>query len=282
MAEKIIIGKKFIDIPKIFKEKSPKLAKRLPSFIVSLVERIVRIKEVNHYIYKWRNNYGLDWANGALEDFNVKFSISGIENIPKEGNPMVVSNHPLGGFDGIALTSAVGKIRPDLKFPVNDILLKLPGLKPMLTPINKHGSNAENIRILDEAFASDRILLFFPAGLVSRIQKDGIRDLEWKHTFITKAIKYKRDVIPTFIYAYNSNFFYKLAYWRKKLGIKANIEMLFLIGEAIKQRDSKIHIHFGKPIPYSTFDKTKNKKYWAQWVKNRVYSMAVEEGFKLK
>jgi len=282
MEEKIIIGKRFIDIPKIIKEKNPKLAKRLPNFIIALVERIVRIKEVNHYIYRWRNNYGLDWANGSLKDFNVKFTISGLENIPKEGNQMVVSNHPLGGFDGIALMSAVGKIRPDLKFPVNDILLKLPGLKPLLTPINKHGSNAENVRILDEAFASDRILLFFPAGLVSRLQKEGIRDLEWKHTFISKAIKYKRDVIPTFIYAYNSNFFYQLAKWRKKLGIKANIEMLFLIGEAIKQKNSNIHIHFGKPIPYTTFDKTKNKKAWAQWVKEGIYSMAIKEGFKLK
>lgn len=282
MEKKTVIGKRFIDIPKIIKEKNPKLAKRLPRFLITLVERIVRINAVNHYIYQWRNNFGLDWVNGSLDDFNVQLTISGIENIPKEGNPMVVSNHPLGGFDGIALMSAVGKIRPDLKFPVNDILLKLPGLKPLLTPINKHGSNKDNARILDETFASDRILLFFPAGLVSRIQKDGIKDLEWKHTFISKATKYEKDIIPTFIYAYNSNFFYQLAKWRKKLGIKANIEMLFLIGEALKQKNSKIHIHFGKPIPYSTFDKSRNKKAWAQWVKEKVYKMGKEEGFKLK
>ena len=282
MTDKNVIGEKFIDITKIIQEKNPKLAKRLPKFLIKLVERIIKINVVNHYIYRWRDNYGLDWVNGALDDFNVKFTISGIENIPKTGNQMVVSNHPLGGFDGIALMSAVGKIRPDLKFPVNDILLKLPGLKPLLTPINKHGSNAENIKIIDKAFASDCILLFFPAGLVSRIQKEGIRDLEWKHTFINKAIKYERDVIPTFIYAYNSNFFYQLSKWRKKLGIKINIEMFFLIRETIKQRNSKIHIHFGKTIPHSTFDKTKNKKAWAQWVKDGIYNMAKEEGYKLK
>ncbi len=282
MAEHVEIGKRFVDIPKIIKDKNPKLAKRIPRFVVRLIEKIVHIDEVNYYIYKWRDLFGLDWADQSIIDFEIDLSVSGIENIPESGNQMIVSNHPLGGFDGVALMSVVGKVRPDIKFPVNDILMKVPGLKPLLIPINKHGRNTKNIEILEKSFASDELLLFFPAGLVSRIQKDGIRDLEWKHTFITKSLQYKRDIIPVFIYAYNSNFFYQLAKWRKKLGIKANIEMLFLPAEVFKQHKAKIHIHFGNIIPYSTFDKSKSKKEWAAWMRNHIYKMAIDKGFKLK
>jgi putative hemolysin len=282
MPEEVEIGKRFVDIPKIIKDKNPKLAKRLPRFVVRLIERIVHIDEVNYYIYKWRHLFGLPWADQSIIDFEIDLTTSGMENIPKTGNQMIVANHPLGGFDGVALMSVVGKVRGDIKFPVNDILMKVPGLNPLLVPINKHGRNTKNIDVLDKAFSSDEMLLFFPAGLVSRIQKEGIRDLEWKHTFISKAIQYKRDVIPVFIYAYNRMFFYRLAQWRKKLGIKANIEMLFLPAEVFKQHKAKIHIHFGKPIPYTTFDKSKSKKEWAAWVKDGVYKMAIEQGFKLR
>ncbi len=282
MSEQVEIGKKFVDIPKIIEDKNPRLAKRLPRFVVRLIEKIVHIDEVNYYIYKWRHLTGLSWADQSIIDFEIDLTTSGVENIPKTGNQMIVANHPLGGFDGVALMSVVGKVRPDIKFPVNDILMKVPGLKPLLVPINKHGRNSYNIELLDLAFSSDEMLLFFPAGLVSRIQKEGIRDLEWKHTFISKSIKYKRDVIPVFIYAYNSMFFYRLAYWRKKLGIKSNIEMLFLPAEVFKQHRAKIHIHFGELIPYTTFDNSKSKKEWAAWVKERIYKMAVEQGFKLK
>jgi putative hemolysin len=276
MEGKIEIGERFINIPKIIYEKSPRLYRKIPRFVIRLIERIVHIDEVNYYVYKWRDYFGLDWVAKAISDFELDLKITGLENIPKEGNPMIVANHPLGGFDGIALIHAVGQVRQDLQFPVNDILMKLPGVAPLLIPINKHGRNAEYLEVLEQAFASNRILLFFPAGLVSRRQKHGIFDLEWKHTFISKSITYNRDVIPTYIEAYNSRFFYKLAQWRKMLGIKTNIEMLFLPAEVFKQKKAKIHIHFGNPISYKTFDKTKTKKEWAAWVKATVYELGKE------
>lgn len=282
MTDRPVIGKKFIDIPKLINDKNPKLYKRIPKFLIRLVERIVHVDGFNHYIYEWRDEFGVAWPTRAIKDFEVDVRVTGLENIPESGNQMVVANHPLGGFDGIAMMKVIGAKRPDLKSPVNDILLYLPGLKPILIPINKHGSNTENLRILEKAFASDDILLFFPAGLVSRKQKEGIRDLEWKHTFIGKAVAHKRDVIPAFIYAYNSSFFYNFAKWRKKLGIKANLEMLFLPGEVFKQRKSRIDIHFGEAISYTKFDNSKSRKQWAAWMRDHVYKLADIKGFKLK
>ena len=146
--------------------------------------------------------------------------VTGIENLPASGNQMVVANHPLGGFDGIAMLHVLGKTRPDVKAPVNDILLNLPGLAPILVPIDKHGRNVENIEILNNAFSSDDLLLFFPAGLVSRKQKGGIKDLEWKHTFIKKALMYKRDVIPVYIKASNTKAFYNVGWFVKSWVLK--------------------------------------------------------------
>ncbi len=270
------IGKKFIDLHKIIKSKNPKLYRRLPGFVIRIMERITALDIWNKYIYEWRNDFGIDWASRAIEVFEINVVVTGIENLPKSGNQMVVANHPLGGFDGIAMLHILGKSRPDVKAPVNDILLSLPGLAPVLVPIDKHGRNVENINLLNNAFESDDLLLFFPAGLVSRKQKGGIKDLEWKHTFIKKAQNYHRDVIPVYIKASNTKFFYNLGWIRKKLGIKANIEMILLPGEVPKQFGKTIEAHIGKPIPYQIFDKSKSPKNWAKWVKDKVYIMGDE------
>jgi putative hemolysin len=156
--------------------------------------------------------------------------------------------------------------------------MNVPGLQPLFIPINKHGKNTDNVQLIDETFASEKVILYFPAGLVSRKQKGGvIRDLEWKKTFITKARKYQRDIIPVHISCRNSDFFYNLANWRKRLGIKANLEMLYLVDEMVKQKDKPVRIRFGVPIPYGTFDKTRTDSQWAQWMKERVYSLESPE-----
>ena len=271
MDKKPVIGKKFIDIPKLIKEKSPKLSKYLPHFIVRILERIVRVDGFNHYIYEWRDEFGVNWAKRAIKDFNVEITVTGLENVPKSGNQMVVANHPLGGFDGIAMVATVAPLRPDIKAPVNDILLKLPGMKPMLVPINKHSKDVESLKLLTKAFAGDDMLLFFPAGLVSRKIKGKVVDLEWKKNFITKAIQHKREVVPVFIDGRNSDFFYRFSNFRKAIGIKANIEMFFLVNELMKNTNSDLPYYFGKPIPYQVFDKSKRPQEWASKVKEHTY-----------
>jgi len=194
--------------------------------------------------------------------------------IQSTGRYIIASNHPLGGLDGMALIQVAGRVRKDIVFPVNDLLMNVPGLRPLFIPINKHGKNTENVRIIEETFASDKVVLYFPAGLVSRKQRGGvIRDLAWKKTFITKARQHKRDVVPVYISGRNSDFFYNLANRRKRLGIKANLEMLFLVDEMVKQKDKPIRITFGEPIPYTTFDRSKTDSQWAKWVKEVVYSL---------
>jgi 1-acyl-sn-glycerol-3-phosphate acyltransferase len=292
-----------IDIERVIASKNATLLKIIPGFVIRYLKRITHQDAINGYIYRNRDKAGLEFVDAILKEFGAKISWryaitpkspkgdllpplqgegrGGVitdhrSRIPdlSNGRYIIASNHPLGGLDGMALMQAVGRFRKDLVFPVNDILMNVPGLQPLFIPINKHGKNTDNVRVIDETFASDKVILYFPAGLVSRKQKGGmIRDLEWKKTFITKARRYKRDVIPVHISGQNSNFFYNLANWRKWLGIRINIEMLYLVDEMVKQKDKPICITFGESIPWSTFDKTKTDSQWAEYVKGIVYSL---------
>lgn len=267
------ITEQFISLKRILASKNKKLLKLIPKPLFKWFEKIIHLDRINRTIYQYRDYKGVSFATCVLEDIKVDVEVVNPQYIPKTGRPLVISNHPLGGIDGMALISEVGKYRPDIVFPVNDILCKLPGLKDVFIPVNKYGRNYENHLALEKAFASNSCMMFFPAGMVSRKQNNIIRDLDWKKTFIKKAIEYNRDIIPVYTDAKNSNFFYRFANIRKKLGMKFNIELIFLPNEMFKQEGKKIRLIFGKPIPISTFDNRFSQKQWADIVKQHVYDL---------
>ncbi len=269
---KLVSEEKLIDIEKVIASKNENILKWLPSFVLNYLKRIIHQDLINDFLYQEKDSYGLDFVSAILSAFGVKVSVEGAENIEPNKRLIIAANHPLGGMDGIALMHVAGQCRKDILFPVNDLLMNIPNVKDLFIPINKHGSNMENARIIDQAFESDNMMLYFPAGLVSRKQNGEIRDLEWKKTFIRKARTYKRDIIPTYISGLNSNWFYNLALWRKKIGISANLEMLYLVDEMVKQKGKEINIKFGRAIPYQTFDRSKKDIFWAADVKEMVYN----------
>ncbi len=266
-------GQFLLDLDKVITGKNPRLLKILPQFLLRYLKKVIHQDDLNGILIRNRNCYDLDFLDAVLKEFGVKINYQGIENIPVSGHWIVAANHPLGGLDGMALMWVLGKVRKDIVFPVNDLLMLIPNLKGLFVPINKHGSNSGNARLIDSAFASDKALLFFPAGLCSRKQKGEIFDLEWKKSFITKAKVHQRDIIPCYIKGRNSNWFYNLARLRSLFGIKANIEMLYLVDEMYKQKDKEIIITFGKPISYTIFDKKKSDAAWAQKLKTHVYKL---------
>jgi len=268
------ITEKTIDIRGVFTAKNPSLARVIPGFVFRYLKRVIHEDGINRILFQNREKRGFDVIANTLEHFGANLRVINEENIPKTGRPVVASNHPLGGLDGMALLHILGQYRKDVVFPVNDILLFLPNLQELFIPINKHGANYDNIRAFNETFASDKLILYFPAGLVSRKQKGKIVDLEWKKTFLTKAKQYQRDIVPVHIGGRNSNFFYNLANIRKKLGIASNIEMLYLPDEMFRQRNKNIDITFGKPVSYKYFDKRLTPAGWAMELKKHVYRLA--------
>ncbi len=266
-----------IDLREVLASKNPRLPKLIPGFIIRYLERIIHIEEINAFMAKHHNKQGLDFVRAVLEHFEVNLRFEGLDNIPREGRFIFASNHPLGGLDGLALMHAVSLRQKDVVFPVNDLLMNIPNVRSLMIPINKHGSNASNIRIIDDTFAGDRPILYFPAGLCSRKKGHQIVDLEWKKTFVSKAKQHRRDVIPVHINGKNSRFFYNLANLRVFLGIKTNIEMLYLPNEMFKQKDKNLVLKFGKPIPYTYFDKSKSDRDWSKFLKKKVYEMGQQQ-----
>jgi putative hemolysin len=180
----------------------------------------------------------------------------------------------LGGLDGLVFIHELSKYFNDIKFPVNDILTNIENLSGIFLPVNKHGSqDREAVRLLEQTYASDSQILYFPAGLCSRKKRGIIKDLKWHKSFINKAIQHKRDIVPAYFSGRNSNFFYNLANFRNMTGLKANIEMLYLPDEMFRQKGKEISLVFGKPVPWQYFDDSKKAPEWADWVKSKTYEL---------
>ncbi|KAB2870216.1 MAG: glycerol acyltransferase [Bacteroidales bacterium] len=266
--------KKFIDVENVIASKSPRLLKALPRFIVRYLKRIIHQDEINRFLDEHGDKQGVEFITEILKMMDVTYTVEGLENLEPHGRYLFASNHPLGGLDGIILIHSLGQKFPEVKFPVNDLLMHVTQLQTVFIPVNKHGAqSSQNARMLEDAYASSTQILYFPAGLCSRKQNGKIEDLEWKKSFITKAIKHERNIVPVYFSGKNSRFFYNLSKFRKSLGIKANIEMLYLVDEMFKQKGKSITVRIGNPIPYNTFDNSKNPNEWAKWVKNIVYNM---------
>jgi 1-acyl-sn-glycerol-3-phosphate acyltransferase len=265
---------KLIDVKKVISDKNPKLLKRLPRFIVKYLQRILHEKDVNTFVHDHRNDSPIEFCLAVMDKFNIQLTISGEENIPEKEGAVLAVNHPLGGIDAMALVAVLHKKRPDIKFLVNDVLLHLERLRPIFVGVNKHGKHAaESLRKVDETFAGNDLLCIFPAGLVSRKEKKEVKDLKWRKTFITRSKKYNKTIIPVFIDGELTSFFYNLYKFRKFIGVKANIEMLYLVNELYKQNDKKINIKIGTPILASDLDNSKTDEKWAEFVKTKVYDL---------
>lgn len=274
-----VASRKFIEVREVIRKKSPKLIKWIPSFLLKYLERTIHEDDINDIMTRFSDLKGLDFVDALIKDLGVNVELKGAANIPIDESVIFASNHPLGGLDGIAFMHAIGQYRKDVKFLVNDILMNVGNLQPLFIPVNKLGGQGKSgIAAIEEAYASDSALLVFPAGLVSRKQGDGrIEDLEWKKSFINKAKKYKKDIVPVYIEGKNSNFFYNFARLRQKIGLKANLEMLYLPDEMFSQRNQTVTIVIGEKISYTHFDQSKGEKKWAEEVKRLVYGMSQEK-----
>lgn len=265
---------KQIDIRQVLQEKAP-AAKKIPGFVVNYLTRTIHQEELNDILTRYHDKDGVDFMNELIGYFDLTLNLVNVENLPSEGRYIFASNHPLGGLDGICLSAVIGThYNGKIRYLVNDLLLYLSNLKSIFVPINKHGAQGkENARLIEEAYASDNQIITFPAGLCSRKQNGHITDLEWKKSFIQKAVEYKRNVIPVYFEGKNSNFFYRLANIRKAFGIKMNYEMIYLPDEMFRCKHKTFHIYFGNPIPWQTFDNSKKPAEWAEWVKGIVYNL---------
>jgi len=268
-----------IDIDNVLRSKAAGKFKYIPQFIVSYLKRIVHQEELNEFMLSVKDRIGVDFLESSMDFLDAKVDVKGVENLPEEGLYTFVSNHPLGGLDGVAVGYVLGKhYNGKIKYLVNDLLMNLHNLAPLCIPVNKTGSQARQFPAMVEAgFASDNHMIMFPAGMCSRRRNGIIADLPWTKTFIVKSVQMQRDVVPMYFEGRNSDFFYNLANIRKNLGVKANIEMLYLADEMFKNRHKTFTLIIGKPIPWQTFDKSKSPAEWADYVREIVYKLNTQK-----
>lgn len=272
------VTEKTIDIDELLDSKMGRKTRWVPRPLVNWLKRIIHQDEVNAYLWESRHLTGTEWLEECVRYLDMTLEIVGVENLPPKDDGRLytfVSNHPLGGEDGVALGAVIGRHYDSrFRYLVNDLLMNLPGLAPLCIPINKTGGQSRSFpAMVESGFQSDNHMLMFPAGICSR-RKDGvIRDVEWKKTFVTKSVQYKRDVVPIHFGGQNSDFFYRLANFSDRYVRKVNIAMLFLVDEMYKNTHKTFRVAIGKPIPWQTFDNSRTPAQWAQYVRDRVYEL---------
>jgi len=267
-----------IDIDRILREKMGRRYRYVPRFAVSYLKHIIHQDWVNAFLVSAKDLQGSDWLSSCLDYMGIKLRIIGEENLPDKDNGRLytfVSNHPLGGIDGVAIGKVIGRHYDDnFKYLVNDLLMNLPGLAPLCVGINKTGRNSRSFpQLVDATFQMKQHVVMFPAGLCSRKREGKIKDIPWKKTFLAKSIETHRDIVPIHFDGRNSDFFYNIANLCKALGLKFNFAQIFLVDEMYKNRNRTYTITIGKPIPAETFDKSRKTAEWAQWVYDRVYAL---------
>jgi putative hemolysin len=258
-----------IDIRELLK------GRHIPHFLLNYLSRTVHQDEINLFLRGNGHLHGLAFLNAALDYMGSNYMLLGNRHIPDLGKYIFVANHPMGGLEGLLYFRIIGEKFPDVKSLSNDILMNVNNFNGLFVPIKVGGKqNREYVKQVDELYESESQILIFPAGLVSRRQSGIIRDVEWKKSFVSKAIQHNRAIVPAYISGKNSSFFYGLANLRKKLGIKTNLEMLYLPDEMFRQEIKTVRFTFGQTILPEMLHNGMHHHDWAQSIKSYVYALS--------
>ena len=264
-----------IDLESIIKYKTNR---KIPKFIARLVKKIICLDRINEIIVKYgKDNQGIAFAEKVLEDLNITTSIKGLENIPRNEKLIFVSNHPLGALEALAIGKYLDTLfKGQINFITNEILTYIPPLKEIFTPVEV-GSNKQDrtkLNNIEQLFVSDKQIIIFPSGVVSRRIDGKVQDFEWKKMFVAKARQYQRNIVPIYCSGQSSEFFLKFSNFRKKLGIKTSIELILFPREMFKYEGKSIDITIGQPISYQSLTTDISDKKHAENIRRLVYELA--------
>ncbi len=246
-----------IDVDALVRLRMPRYYRFIPRLATRCLERIIHQRELNDILERMCGHDGVGAADEALRYLGITTEVVGADAVPATGRFIFVSNHPLGGLDGLSLISYLGKrYNGNIRFLVNDLLMAVKPLQPVFLPVNKYGRQSRaRAEEIEAQYMGDNQMATFPAGLCSRMDSSGnVHDLQWQKFVVTHAIRTHRHIVPMYFDGTNSRFFYRMAQWRKRLGIKFNAEMILLPGEMFKSSGKNFRIYMGQPIPWTSLD----------------------------
>lgn len=265
-----------VDLEKVIRDKNPALARLLPRFVVAYLKRTIHQDEINRILQAYSHLEPIPFIRAALADMGIRYRAVGLEKLPREGRYLFASNHPFGGMDGMMLCAELSTRFSEVRIIVNDLLMNLRPLAPLFVPVNKHGrQNARYAQTLRDTLESNAQIATFPAGLCSRRHHGRVADPRWKHSFVKNALESRRDIVPVRFDGELSSFFYNLSNLRSALGIRANIEMLYLPDEMFRQKGRRFEIRFGEPVRWQSL-RDAPAKVWAGRIRDMVYGLGSE------
>lgn len=261
-----------IDIGAVLAAKAPKIARFVPRWVVEWLRRTIREREINHILRSYWELPPQEFIRTCFREWNVTYSIEGLERLDPAGRYLFASNHPFGGMDGMMLADKLIDRFGDARVVVNDLLMYLDPLRPLWIPVNKHGmQNSGYARRFGDEFAGDVPILTFPAGLCSRRPHGVVEDPAWRPSFLKKAYDSRREIVPVFVEGHLSDFFYGMTNWRRRLGVKFNIEMLWLPDEMFSQGGKHFRIVVGDPVPLSELSAQGSLRAQTEYIRKKAY-----------
>ena len=262
---------RFIDTAGIIKSRNPALYRLLPRFVLRWIKQVLHEDELNEFLNQHAHDTPGEFVDASLKRLGVRSKIIS-DDFEYPARCIYVANHPLGGPDGLMLMQHLNQKGIGFKSLSNDLLNHLHPLRPWMIQVNSFGRQSRAFtEEVERAVGSDQSILIFPSGFVSRPHEGGIRDLPWKKTFIQLSKRLKMDVVPVSIGGISSNRFLRLARWRKRLGIKANVEMFLLADEMFRLKNKEITIFFHQPIPWQRFNDGQHPLVWARHIEQSIY-----------
>ena len=261
-----------IDVDAVLAAKAPRIARWVPGFVIRWLKRTIHQDEINYILDEYSALPPQQFIQACFKFWGVTYSVEGLEKLDPKGRYLFASNHPFGGMDGMMLADKLIDRFGDARVVVNDLLMYLEPLRPLWIPVNKHGAqSASYARKFDEEFFGDLPVLTFPAGLCSRPNGGEVTDPEWKISFLKKAYASQRQIVPVFVEGRLSKFFYRVYRIRKALGVKFNIEMLWLPDEMFSQKGRHFRIVIGDPIPVAELQRFGSLHEQALEVRKKAY-----------
>jgi len=214
-----------------------------------LLKKLFHEEEFRQFAADHRHLKGLDMVEQVLEHLDILCTLPAhdLEQIPAHGPLIVMANHPTGTLDGLALLYAVSRVRRDVKVVTNRMLTHLEPLSSLFIPVDNIGGRTakSSFTLMEQHLQHAGVLIFFPAGEVSRPTRTGIRDKKWHPGFIKLAGKFRAPLLPVNIHARNSLLFYASTL------LAPNLSMLLLMQQMFRRRHSRLPVKIGQQIGWS-------------------------------
>ena len=247
------------------------------TFIGWVLMKVLKISTLNDIYNKHKHLEGTAFLNALLDEFQIKFEIpeEDIKRLPKEGAYITISNHPLGGIDGILLLKLLVEQRPDYKIIANFLLHRIEPMKPYIMAVNPFEDHKEAKNSLSGFIQSLKHLKggsplgVFPAGEVSTY-KDGklIVDKPWEEAAIKLIKKAEVPVVPIYFHAKNSRLFYRLS------KISDTLRTAKLPSELLTQKRRVIKVRIGKPISVAAQQEYPDLTGFADFLRKKTYILS--------